>query len=246
MTRGDRPRRIVRRYACRTVLEGRMDDWRPSSELDVVAQRTNGLTTLEVRWIRRGPVPDSLVDRLTPSPVDVELREDRYLVGPELSRISVKIRDGIQLDVKVCRGSPGELLLPGGACGRLETWEKWTVPLVVGARPVPDPASGWRVVHKLRRKRFFHVIDGSVVERSTREGTASGCVIELTEVLLDDGVWWTLGFEASGAATMREQDLTQTARLLLRSAGAEAARLDRRDSMSYVEWLQSEPDRQRL
>ena len=62
-------------------------------------------------------------------PATTELREDTYLMTPERRGLSVKIRGGVTLDVKVFGGSPGVLRVPGRAQGRLELWRKWSMPL---------------------------------------------------------------------------------------------------------------------
>ena len=46
-------------------------------------------------------------------PAEIQSREDTYLVDPQLRGLSVKIRGGAALEVKVYRGSPGILDLPG-------------------------------------------------------------------------------------------------------------------------------------
>jgi hypothetical protein len=42
--------------------------------------------------------------------------------------LSVKIRAGTALEVKVYRGSPGILDIASRARGRIESWQKWSFP----------------------------------------------------------------------------------------------------------------------
>ena len=211
--------------------------------IDAAAARSPGLRTLEVRWIRPGRLPDSLIESLAPSPAEIEIREDRYLVAPLLRQIGLKFRGAVQLDLKVFRGSPGDLELAAGARGVLEFWQKWTVPVGGAGRSPADTDNEWVVVKKLRRKRSFEVVGSDVVERPMREAGAPGCTVELTEVLVDDvvhgGVWWTLGLEAGGVGSLLERDLTATADFLFRPPLPTELALDRSCSMSYVEWLRS-------
>jgi hypothetical protein len=61
-------------------------------------------------------------------PGRVESREDAYLLDPQLPGLSVKVRGGGALEVKVYRGSPGILAVAGRARGRMESWQKWSFP----------------------------------------------------------------------------------------------------------------------
>ena len=62
-------------------------------------------------------------------PAGTESREDSYLLDPLLPGLSVKVRGGGALEVKVYRGSPGILEVAGRARGRLESWQKWSFPV---------------------------------------------------------------------------------------------------------------------
>jgi len=219
------------------------DDRRAWGGLDVVAQRQGGLKTLEVRWIHSGPLPVVLIEWLARSPAEIEIREDRYLVAPLLEGIGVKIRGAVQLDLKIYRGTPGNLRLAADVRGRLEIWEKWALPLDVEGRPPTDVVGGWVAVQKLRRKRSFAVVDGRVIERAMSQAEEPGCTVELTEVLVGESVWWTLGFEAGGPLPRLKRELAATAAYLLNPPLPVELRLDRRDSMSYVEWLRRQPAR---
>ena len=57
-------------------------------------------------------------------PAAVESRQDTYLLDPPLRELSVKVRGGGALEVKVYRGSPGILEVAGRARGRIQSWEK--------------------------------------------------------------------------------------------------------------------------
>jgi hypothetical protein len=192
--------------------------------------------TLEVRWIHRGGLSDAMTERFGPFAGEVERREDRYLLDPWLPELGVKIKGAIQLDLKAYRGSPGELLVPGGGRGRLEIWEKWSFPLDAGALP-PSAASGWLALRKVRWRRSFQLNDGHVVERPLSEAEWPGCSVELTEVTVGDDVWWTLGFEAGGRPETLEPNLHATVTHLLEEPFPDGLELDPRNSMSYSRWL---------
>ena len=121
---------------------------------------TEGGRTLEVRWIFPGQLEPAVAGWLGRFPVQTESREDTYLLDPRLRGLSVKVRGGGALEVKVYRGSPGILEVAGRARGRLESWQKWFFPF---GPPGPDCGErvGWRPVRKRRRiSRFSRATPG--------------------------------------------------------------------------------------
>jgi hypothetical protein len=80
--------------------------------------------SLEVRWIFPGQLDAAVAGWFGRFPAGVESREDIYLLDPRLPGLSVKVRGGGALEVKVYRGSPGILEVGARARGRLEFWQK--------------------------------------------------------------------------------------------------------------------------
>ena len=195
-----------------------------------------GSRTLEVRWIDRGPIPEATFGWLGPFADWIEHREDRYLADPADPELGVKIKGGIELDLKAFRGSPGELAVPGGGLGCLELWEKWCFPLESVALPSVE-ASGWVAIRKIRRRRSFHLSGDLAVERPVSEAEMPGCSVELTEFTVGGEAWWTLALEAGGDPDALERELRATAEALFRDPLPDGLRLDLSDSMSYARWL---------
>lgn len=196
--------------------------------------------TLEVRWICRGDLPAGIIRWLGPFTAQIEQREDRYLVEPWLPDLSLKIRGGSRLDIKVLLAGRGDLPLAGGSRGHLELWEKRTFPLESGAAP-PAGAPGWLRVRKLRRRRFFTLAGSRVIEEVPGDGDGPpGCSVELTTVLIGSDVWWTLGLEAAGPSDQLRMNLHLTAASLFRDPVPDGLRLGLTDSVSYVRWLGSQ------
>jgi hypothetical protein len=166
----------------------------------------------------------------------IEEREDRYLVEPSIPELGVKIKGGVQLDLKALKGSPGELALPGGVRGRLELWEKWTFPLRASAIPAPE-ASAWLALEKVRHRRSFRVVGAGIEERAISEAELPGCTVELTEVTVGEDRWWTLGLEARGAPEVLLATLRTTAEALFVGRLPDHVRLGVPESMSYARWL---------
>jgi len=107
---------------------------------------TEALRSLEVRWIFPGLLEAAAARWFG--------REDTYLLDPQLRGLSVKVRGGGALEVKVYRGSPGILEVAGRARGRMESWQKWSFPFRPPGQDRGDPA-GWRSVRKRRRISRF-------------------------------------------------------------------------------------------
>jgi len=191
--------------------------------------------SLEVRWLSRGPLPHDASEWLGPFTEPIEARDDRYL-GTTSEELGVKIRGGEQLDVKIFRGSPGELEVSPAIRGRLESWERWSFPIGSTSLP-PEDAVAWLTVRKRRSRRTFRVSDDRVEERSLSEVEMPGCTLELTEVEVDGETWWTLGLEARGEVDSVEPALRATAASLLREPTPSGLHLDPGASTSYATWL---------
>jgi hypothetical protein len=196
---------------------------------------TGGAPTLEVRWIFPGDLETTVAGWFGRFTAATESREDAYLV-PHLPGLSVKIRDGAALEVKAYQGSPGILDVAGRACGRMESWQKWSFPC-----GQPDPGNGdaasWRPVHKRRRIGWFSLASEPALTRVPVTGEEPGCAVELTEVITGGEAWWTLAFEATGSADLACSELEATAAFVFVQALPGKVGLGMKDSWSYAEWL---------
>jgi hypothetical protein len=99
---------------------------------------TEAVGSLEVRWIFPGQLEAAVARWFGRFPAGMESREDTYLLDPPLRGLSVKVRGGGALEVKVYCGSPGILEVAGRARGRLESWQKWSFPF---SRSAPAAAA---------------------------------------------------------------------------------------------------------
>jgi hypothetical protein len=108
---------------------------------------TAAIHSLEVRWILPGQLEAAVARWFGRFPAETESRQDIYLLDPPLRGLSVKIRGGAALEVKVYRGSPGILEVAGRAHGRMEAWQKWSFAFSP-ASPGSGGPPGWTPVHK--------------------------------------------------------------------------------------------------
>jgi hypothetical protein len=201
---------------------------------------TEALRSLEVRWIFPGPLEAAAARWFGRYPARTESREDTYLLDPRLRGLSVKVRGGGALEVKVYRGSPGILEVAGRARGRMESWQKWSFPFRPPGQDRGDPA-GWRPVRKIRRISRFSLVNGQIVPQVPGAAQQPRCEVELTEVRTRGQDWWTLGFEATGPADQLHGILQATAALVFAQALPGGAEPGPDQSRSYAEWLGQQP-----
>jgi len=196
--------------------------------------------SLEVRWIFPGPLEIAVARWFSRFPQTAESREDTYLLEPPMRGLSVKIRGGRALEVKVYRGSRGTLQVPGRARGRLEAWQKWSFPCGPLRPDSADPA-GWQPVRKRRRISRFSRASGPAAAPAAGPGGEPCCEVELTEVRTRGQDWWTLGFEATGPADLLHGELQATAALVFAQPLPAGVEPGPDYSRSYAEWLGRPP-----
>jgi hypothetical protein len=195
--------------------------------------------SLEVRWIFPGPLTAAVAGWFDRFPARTESREDAYLLDPPLPGVSMKVRGGGPVEVKVYRGSPGILEVADRAGGRLEAWQKWPLAL----RPPgagSGPAAGWRSVRKRRRLSRFCLAGGQIVARA-QQSYEPGCEVELTEIRTSGRDWWTLGFEATGPTGLLRSQLQATAAHVFAHALPRGVKPGPDHCRSYLQWLGQRP-----
>ena len=194
-----------------------------------------GLRTLEVRWLVPGQLDAAVAEWFGRFPAQTDAREDTYLVNPDLRGLSVKVRGGRALEMKMYHGTVGILDVPGRASGRIQSWQKWSFP-VGPLRQDGDAPAGWTVVGKSRKISRFRLARGGIAAGPV-QASEPGCAVELTEVRARGETWWSLGFEAAGPADLLRRVLEGTAELVFARALPADAELCPGDCRSYAEWL---------
>lgn len=197
--------------------------------------------SLEVRWIFPGQLQAAMAPWFGRFPSAPESREDAYLVDPPLRGLSVKVRGGGLLEVKMYRGSPGILDVAGRARGRMQSWQKWSFPCDPPGQAGDHPA-GWKLVRKRRLISVFPPVDAEVRAALPGLDEKPGCAVELTQIRTDGTIWWTLGFEATGSAGTLRRTLETTAALVFADATPGGVAFGTDNSRSYTEWLGLPPD----
>lgn len=188
-------------------------------------QVMEGSRTLEARWILPGRLGPPVARWFGRFAGEVEIREDFYLGDPGLSGMSVKLRAGTMLEVKLCQGSPGMLEVSGRALGQLEYWRKWSFCRDQVGREQVGPAD-WIQVRKARRVSWFSLAGGQ-----------AGCAAELTEVRAGEQDWWSLGLEATGPDDLLRAEIEAAAAHVFDRPPPDLAEVGPGDSRSYADWI---------
>jgi len=202
---------------------------------------TGAVRSLEVRWIFPGQLENAVAGWFGRFPAVTESREDTYLRDPPLRGLSVKIRGGGALEVKAYRGSAGILEVAGRARGRMESWQKWSFAFRPASGGSGGGPPGWTAVRKRRRISQFSSVSGPAVAGAPGMGGQPRCGVELTEVRALGQDWWTLGFEATGPASLLRGELEATAALVFAQAMPGGVVPGPAESKSYAQWLGPRP-----
>jgi hypothetical protein len=192
-------------------------------------------TTLEVRWIAPGALSASMIEWFEPIPGAIESREDVYFVTSRAWGISLKIRGGARMDLKAAQERRGVLDVRERARGGVGSWRKWSFALPASVE-VDTGSREWIAVQKVRRIRHFTFDGTTPVEQVDPGSDEDSCAVELTDVTMGDDRWWTLGFEARGAAATRRA-IEAAAGLVLHDPLPDGAELGSAYAMSYIDWL---------
>ena len=193
---------------------------------------------LEVRWIRRGRLDAPLLDWFARFPFSTESRVDHYLTDPDFDGLSVKVRGGQTLEVKVRHGVLGDLVVPDRAWGLLETWQRFSfTDRAARWQSLGSPA--WTAVSKVRRMTFFDGA-GEAVARSHSTESVTGCAVELSDVTTSGRRWWTLGLESTGPESALGHFLSTTAETLFSVSLPAGLDLTQDESGSYNRWLRTD------
>lgn len=188
--------------------------------------------SLELRWFcpAKPCAPRALFETL-PTP---ETRIDRYAF-PCHPGCGIKLRQGkLELKLRVAdRGACGD----GAVQGRLEQWEKWSLPWDHQDPPATDllQTNGWLALEKKRYQQVYSVAGGRLMAPDA-PGANSHFQVEWTELTLPDERWWTLGFEAWGVAEEVEADLRQVVKATLTRVRFECVP-EPRFCCGYPHWL---------
>src|SRR4051794_17396553 len=160
------------------------------------------LHSCEIRWFFLGVLPEEAKSWF--EAVDEQKEDssgDSYLVFPGCETIGVKLRDGAKFEIKARRFGPKIIEPVKSVVGKTDCWVKWSpdFELTGELKRAMTEESHWIDVDKTRWLRRYEIKGGaSPSEISGKERPSEGCDVELTELHVESGFWWTVGFEAFG------------------------------------------------
>jgi len=173
------------------------------------------LTTSEMRWFFPGEIPKEIenwfaTNILSGDSQTPEDREDWYLRIPGCETLGVKLRQQ-RLEIKWRSTESGIWHLKDHVAGAAEKWVKWTceekeIESVITKDVI---AKGeWVRVKKVRSQiRYLVNDDRTFTPAATDLTSKDGCNIELTQLKINQDLWWSLSFEASGQNANLENNL---------------------------------------
>lgn len=201
------------------------------------------LTTSEIRWFYQGTTPPVIENWFTSDVLGengqpFEEREDWYLLIPGCEFLGVKLRQN-RLETKLRVTGLGILQLRNNAIGAAEKWLKSTcedAKLENLITPDIVVQGQWVKVEKVRSQiRYLVTDDYSLTPASTEKTSQDGCNVELTQIIISDRQWWTLGFEASGTDGNLISNLETVANKMFQTFPE--YELNLLDSYAYPKWL---------
>ena len=192
-----------------------------------------------MRWIFPGQLETAVAGWFGRFPAGTESREDTYLLDPQLRGLSVKVRGGGALEVKVYRGSPGILEVAGPRPRPPGVLAE----VVLSLQPAQPDSGGPPAGAGTQEAAHQPVLTGqrATVAPARGAGRQPRCEVELTEVRARGQDWWTLGFEATGPADLLRSALEATAALVFAQALPGGVEPGPDESRSYAEWLCQRP-----
>jgi hypothetical protein len=209
----------------------------PSMELRWFIQ--GGLTEDLNGWFDTSALVSHAEEKFKPS---IEERQDTYLSLVHRTELGIKLRKGERIEIKERLHDRGIQAFSAEVQGRVEQWVKWSFMLGAEDRNPPNislPVDAWTDVQKKRKSRKFAVYPANyVVEvepNGNPENVPEGCNLEVTELLVRNQVWHSLGFEAFGSIGTVEGNLLLVVKEVLLHSRFPAMKAG--DSFGYPVWL---------
>jgi len=193
-------------------------------------------TSVETRWFLQGtPPPEVLRWFKDEMAVAQPSRVDTYLHTAKTPCLGIKLREG-RIEIKQRVRQLGPHTFHPHVTGMVERWNKWGFPVNAAGTAAETQSDPWIPVVKERILRRYQIITGGEIravpgwlfplQRSS---------IEITNIVLNDAPWWSLGLEVVGTDVDLFKALKATAAIAFKSSGFPP--LSATQSYSYPKWL---------
>ena len=127
--------------------------------------------------------------------------------------------------------------------GHAAAWRRGRSGRFPSARSAPGQRRPGRLDAGTQKAAYQPVPAGQRVDRGARPGLGPQpqCKVELTEIRVHGQHWWTLGFEATGPASLLRSELQAAAALVFAQALPGGVEPGPDESRSYAQWLGQPP-----
>lgn len=198
------------------------------------------ITTAEIRWFKKGKIPQVLLDWIQSNEgiyEDQSPRTDVYLIIDSVPTIGIKVREG-RMEIKK-KLSTVESFSIEAISGYPETWIKWsskTADDVKEDYPLLQDKDQWIQIQKKRTLRKFEVsASGQLLPFPETFYPEVGIAIEVSDLEVNDQSWWTFALECFGPQDRVLADLKTVIPTLL--TNFPPIELTKDLSMAYPEWI---------
>lgn len=154
------------------------------------------ITTAEIRWFIEGSIPNEIFNLFGNEVMQFPERNDYYLIFPESSRISLKLREG-RLEIKSLIREGEDYQFSKTGVGKIGIWEKWGNSLQIQDPESFFSSNGVEILKKrsltgltMKGEKIFQVIP----DRAFYE-TEYGCTVELSSVMIYKRTFWSVNLE---------------------------------------------------
>jgi len=193
----------------------------------------------EIRWFFKGNIPEKI--SLWFADLDgifekQETRTDQYLLLKNTNSLGIKIREG-KFEIKERHTRARKTLTTGNIEGDVEVWTKWSFDSDVGEQSLARSIKGEFIpVEKTRELQKYIFDSKGNISRGFDNYRSNGCNLELTKVILNNQLWWTLGLETYGKPEKQEKNLNTAFYFIFQSEFPGILTTLR--SFGYPQWLE--------
>ncbi len=193
-------------------------------------------TSVETRWFLQGTAPPKVLQCFKDEmAVAQPPRVDTYLRTAKTPCLGIKLREG-RIEIKQRVRQLGPHTFHPHVTGMVERWNKWGFPISAADTAAETQSDAWIPVVKERILRRYQIVSDSEIravpgwlfplQRSS---------IEITNIVLNDTPWWSLGLEVVGTDIDLFKALKATAAIAFKSRGFPS--LSAAQSYSYPKWI---------
>ena len=193
--------------------------------------------SIETRWFLPGLMPSAVTEWFQHNmAITQPARVDTYLCTPQSPNLGIKLREG-RVEIKQRSSDLGVHTFHPDVIGVVESWQKWSFMINSTESVYESQSEFWIDVKKDRVIRRYSILpNGDIKAVPGWLLPLQRSSIEITNIILDNASWWSLGFEVVGNDINLLTVLLETTALAFESSGFPPLPVDQ--SYSYPHWLE--------